>query len=423
MTGNIYIERDDGQVARIEIQGEVEDLFYAIDLQYPKAWNLITEEMVLPDDGASYSFDETFKAGEDTDLATWIAEGMDNWTVELESGAEISADRDSDTATVRWLVDGVFLKQTIELKEGDMVRIILGADPEAEEWDDGWGNTVDKGNARGPFAMVETWRNGFDDGRPETVTYFSTAKEAVDAAKLAWDYLTREEQKKYRCVACIPADIPDEVQGGEVLWESQEGIFGHIFHLNPSEFDDDGLYAAMFGQEVLSNWSDEDLKEDKDGFIDWAMTAYRDLDGSSPDQYAEIDEDDLRELLSDRYDQAVAEYFAERETEEDERYGDHRDLQRVRCRRDRLDHGGPRIRSRPPDLRHSRTEGKAIQTLSDDRGGHQAVHRRGAESARGVERGEIRAVHRQGPRSGSVIDADHPGPRDPPSGNPDRRRG
>lgn len=70
---------------------------------------------------------------------------MCNYARTLESGATIEADRSDGIATVTW-PDGAI--QTISLNQGDFELLALGADPEAEGWEDGMGNVVCRENAK-----------------------------------------------------------------------------------------------------------------------------------------------------------------------------------------------------------------------------------------------------------------------------------
>ena len=89
-----------------------------------------------------------------------------------------------------------------------------------EGWEDGLGNLVCKDNARAPYAVVETWRDGITDGRPETVTWHPTEGLAMRDAESKAGCLTPDERARYRVVVVVPALPPFEVMDGKVLWDS-----------------------------------------------------------------------------------------------------------------------------------------------------------------------------------------------------------
>lgn len=70
------------------------------------------------------------------------------------------------------------------------------------------------------YALVETWRDGTMDGRPETVTPIPDRKSAVRAAEAAWERLSRQERRKYRVLAIDGWDGADWGTG-DVIWDSE----------------------------------------------------------------------------------------------------------------------------------------------------------------------------------------------------------
>ena len=72
----VFVEREDGQQARVMVPDVGEDVWTCILEAYPKAYDLIDEGRILVDDGAGYGFDETFRPGEDAGLAAWLKEGL-----------------------------------------------------------------------------------------------------------------------------------------------------------------------------------------------------------------------------------------------------------------------------------------------------------------------------------------------------------
>ena len=146
-----HVEREDGEVASLQMSyvDEGEDIWTAIGRIYPKSCDLMDEASLLPDD-RQWSADEHFCTGEDSELAMWLAKGVQHYSGALdESDATIEADRREGVATVTWAADGLVLSQDIDLNEGDMERIVLGADPVAEGWEDGLGRAVCAENASG----------------------------------------------------------------------------------------------------------------------------------------------------------------------------------------------------------------------------------------------------------------------------------
>lgn len=147
----VFVGREDGQQARVMVPDVGEDVWTCILKAYPAAYDLIDEGRILVDDGAGYEWDESFGPGEDEALAMWLAQGVQHYSGGLDaSDATIEADRREGTATVTWDgEDGLVLSQDIDLNEGDMERIVLGADPVAEGWEDGLGRAVCRENASG----------------------------------------------------------------------------------------------------------------------------------------------------------------------------------------------------------------------------------------------------------------------------------
>jgi len=73
--------------------------------------------------------------------------------------------------------------------------------------------------------------------------------------------------------------------------------------MTPEEYDT--LRAAMFGQQALSDWSDEELADPEDFYL-WALTGdeLRDL----RDKYGEPE---VRRMLAEVFEQEVEEYRSE----------------------------------------------------------------------------------------------------------------
>lgn len=144
----VLVEREDGQQARVMVPDAGEDVWACILEAYPTAYDLIDEGRILVDDGAGYGYDASFGPGEDEALAMWLAEGVQHYCGGLdESDATIEADRREGMAVVTWDGEDGPVSQAINLNEGDMEKIVLGADPVAEGWEDGIGRQVCKANA------------------------------------------------------------------------------------------------------------------------------------------------------------------------------------------------------------------------------------------------------------------------------------
>ena len=211
----------DGKMAKVLLgcySGE--DFWTAMEREFPESWGHVEDEAFETASQVEYrSWDALFRPGEDGRLAAWLQAPCER---RLECGATVSADRLEGVATVTWRDDGGECSQRIYLNPGDYERIESGADPVAEGWEDGLGNLVCKDNARAPYAVVETWRNGIMDGRPETVTWHPTEDRAMRDAESKAGYLTPAERARYRVVVVIPALPPFEVMDGKVLWDSSE---------------------------------------------------------------------------------------------------------------------------------------------------------------------------------------------------------
>ena len=141
----IWVTRDDGQVAKVDLPHEAEDdLWTAIDREFPTAWTLIDETAVEADD-AEREWDVRFRAGEDEELALWLAEAMYPSMIRAvpQAGVVVEARRSEGVATVTWSdgPDGA-RRMTISLNPGDFERIAIGHDPVAEMWEDGAGRLV-----------------------------------------------------------------------------------------------------------------------------------------------------------------------------------------------------------------------------------------------------------------------------------------
>ncbi len=146
----VFVEREDGQQAKVMVPDVGEDVWTCILKTYPAAYDLMDEGRILVDDGAGYEWDVEYGPGEDEALAQWLAEGVQHYCGGLDdSDATIEADRREGVATVTWAADGIELSQDIDLNEGDFEKIVLGADPVAEGWEDGLGRVVCKENASG----------------------------------------------------------------------------------------------------------------------------------------------------------------------------------------------------------------------------------------------------------------------------------
>lgn len=77
---HIYIERKDGKIARVEVHNgnfpldDDRDIWGYLEMYWPKSYDHITEDMVLP----SYvRWDDRFDLGEDAELRDWIMEGRE----------------------------------------------------------------------------------------------------------------------------------------------------------------------------------------------------------------------------------------------------------------------------------------------------------------------------------------------------------
>ena len=149
----IFVERPDGEIAKAEVP-DIDDLWTAIDLAYPKAFEVLDDRALLPGDGAGYGWSESFRPEDDEAFARWYAEGVQTVLGALadDEGRQVTvlAKRREGVATVTWTSpDGSARRQDISLNDGDMERIVLGADPVAEGWEDGAGRLVCFENAEG----------------------------------------------------------------------------------------------------------------------------------------------------------------------------------------------------------------------------------------------------------------------------------
>jgi len=74
----IYLERKDGQVAKILLPMEDEDdVWCAVERTYPLAWEAADEGMLVPGYVRVTAWDVWFEPGEDEALAAWLAEDVD----------------------------------------------------------------------------------------------------------------------------------------------------------------------------------------------------------------------------------------------------------------------------------------------------------------------------------------------------------
>lgn len=150
-TATIWITRADGEVAKVDLpwHEDDEDLWFAIDREFPTAWAMLDEADVLCDE-AEHGWDVRFRAGEDEELALWLAGAMSEYHGALdEQDATVDAVRSEGTAVVTWIVDGREARQVISLNPGDFEKIAIGHDPVAEQWEDGCGKLVCIENSEG----------------------------------------------------------------------------------------------------------------------------------------------------------------------------------------------------------------------------------------------------------------------------------
>ena len=144
----VFVGREDGEQARVMVPDVGEDVWTCILKAYPAAYDLMDEGRILVDDGAGYEWDASFGPGEDEALAQWLAQGVQHYSGGLDgSDAVIEADRREGMAFVTWDGEDGPVSQTINLNPGDFEKIVLGADPVAEGWEDGIGRQVCKANA------------------------------------------------------------------------------------------------------------------------------------------------------------------------------------------------------------------------------------------------------------------------------------
>ena len=148
-TATIWVTRADGDVAKVDLPHEAEDDFWtAIDREYPTAWAMLDEADVEADE-TEHRWDVRFRAGEDEELATWLAEAMTEYHGALDDqDATVDAVRSEGIAVVTWIADGREARQTIALNPGDFEKLAVGHDPVAEQWEDGCGNLVCIENAQ-----------------------------------------------------------------------------------------------------------------------------------------------------------------------------------------------------------------------------------------------------------------------------------
>ena len=142
-----YFERPDGEVAKVAVPFVEDDLWYSIDKAYPTAWAVLDEGSLIPGYVTVTEWDLSFGPGEDEALARWYAEGVQTVLGALadDRGCQVAvlAKRREGVATVTWTSpDGTARTQVVALNDGDMERLVLGADPVAEGWEDGAGNLV-----------------------------------------------------------------------------------------------------------------------------------------------------------------------------------------------------------------------------------------------------------------------------------------
>ena len=151
-TAVVWVEREDGQVAKVLVPAADEDFWCCIDRAFPRSWELMDEGMAWPDgqDGRTMAtWDASFGPGEDEELATWLAEAMTEYHGALDDqDATVDAVRSEGIAVVTWIADGREARQTIALNPGDFEKLAVGHDPVAEQWEDGCGNLVCIENAQ-----------------------------------------------------------------------------------------------------------------------------------------------------------------------------------------------------------------------------------------------------------------------------------
>ena len=72
---SVFVARADGQTAKIALPVyEGEDLWTAIGNEYPLSCDHMDEGMILPMDGADYSWDVWFLPTEDEEFRQWLQE-------------------------------------------------------------------------------------------------------------------------------------------------------------------------------------------------------------------------------------------------------------------------------------------------------------------------------------------------------------
>lgn len=84
-TAVVWVEREDGQVAKVLVPAADEDVWYCIDRAFPRSWELMDEGMAWPDgqDGRTMAtWGASFGPGEDAELAVWLKEGK-GFTVQV----------------------------------------------------------------------------------------------------------------------------------------------------------------------------------------------------------------------------------------------------------------------------------------------------------------------------------------------------
>ncbi len=71
-----YFERKDGLIAKVLLpMMDEDDVWFALEREYPLAWEIADEGMLIPGYVDVRAWDESFEPGEDEALAAWLAEG------------------------------------------------------------------------------------------------------------------------------------------------------------------------------------------------------------------------------------------------------------------------------------------------------------------------------------------------------------
>jgi len=178
----------------------------------------------------------------------WVCEELERLADE-DYEVEITESGPHGFAEVRWEDGGV---QVIALNEGDEEKILNGADPVKEGWEDGAGLLVCHDNASYGYGIFEEDADGKDITDNSGA---SSLEEALDKAERMCSNSRTAKAMVFR--SADPNDIlAVAVAPCDDAWEIEREYY-------------ETLRASMFGQDSPGSWKDQ--LDDVEGFIDWGM--------------------------------------------------------------------------------------------------------------------------------------------------------